>query len=151
LLIVLNFRWEEEKPSDGTKWSYLEHKGPVFAPLYEPLPDTVKFYYNNKQIRLSAPAEEIAGFYAKMLEHEFTTKKTFNDNFFKDWRKSMTSKEKELITDLSLCNFKPMCIYFQQKSEERKAMTKEEKLVCARLYVDFFVLNNLFTENKRRK
>jgi DNA topoisomerase I len=129
-------RWEEEKPSDGTKWTYLEHKGPVFAPLYEPLPDSVKFYYNGKQVRLSESAEEIAGFYAKMLEHEFTTKKTFNDNFFKDWRKSMTSKEKEMITDLSLCNFKPMCAYFQQKSEERKAMTKEEKLVCTPLLLD---------------
>ncbi|XP_065342312.1 DNA topoisomerase I, mitochondrial isoform X2 [Cloeon dipterum] len=120
--------WEEDKPSDGTKWNYLEHKGPVFAPAYEPLPDGVKFYYNGKQVRLSEPAEEVAGFYAKMLEHEFTTKKTFNENFFKDWRKQMTPKEKELITDLSLCDFKPMHAYFQQKSEERKAMSKEEKL-----------------------
>ncbi|XP_059477353.1 DNA topoisomerase I, mitochondrial isoform X2 [Neocloeon triangulifer] len=119
--------WEEEKPSDGTKWSYLEHKGPVFAPAYEPLPDSVKFHYGGKQIKLSEPAEEVAGFYAKMLEHEFTTKKTFNENFFKDWRKTMTSKEKELITDLKQCDFKQMHAYFQQKSEERKAMTKEEK------------------------
>ena len=37
------YRWEEEKKNDGTKWSFLEHKGPVFAPDYEPLPDSVIF------------------------------------------------------------------------------------------------------------
>lgn len=39
-------RWEEERSTDGSKWRFLEHKGPVFAPPYEPLPDKVKFYYD---------------------------------------------------------------------------------------------------------
>lgn len=39
-------RWEEEKKEDGVKWKFLEHKGPLFAPAYEPLPDNVKFYYD---------------------------------------------------------------------------------------------------------
>nr|XP_009687251.1 PREDICTED: spore wall protein 2-like [Struthio camelus australis] len=39
-------RWEEEKTGDGVKWKQLEHKGPYFAPLYEPLPDDVQFYYD---------------------------------------------------------------------------------------------------------
>lgn len=119
--------WEEEKKDDGVKWKFLEHKGPVFAPAYEPLPSNVKFYYNGKEVALSESTEEIATFYAKMLEHDYTTKEVFNKNFLKDWRKSMTHKEKELITDLSLCNFKEMNLYFAKKSEERKAMSKEEK------------------------
>lgn len=41
----------------------------------------------------------------------------------------MTDKERKVITDLSKCNFKPMALYFQEKSEERKAMSKEEKKV----------------------
>ena len=45
-LNLLCFRWEEERQDDGTKWKFLEHKGPVFAPAYEPLPSNVKFYYN---------------------------------------------------------------------------------------------------------
>lgn len=49
-LAVVARRWEESKPSDGTKWTYLEHKGPVFAPPYEPLPDEVKFKYNGNFI-----------------------------------------------------------------------------------------------------
>lgn len=105
----------------------MEHKGPVFAPPYIPLPDHVVFEYNGKQIKLSQDAEEIAGFYAKMLEHDFTSKDVFNNNFFKDWRKSMTSKEREKITDLKLCNFRKMHAYFQGISEANKQRTKEEK------------------------
>ena len=41
-------RWEEEPHPEGVKWIFLEHKGPVFAPPYEPLPDDVKFYYDGK-------------------------------------------------------------------------------------------------------
>ena len=44
--------WEEERKDDGTKWRFLEHKGPVFAPLYEPLPDEVGFYYDGKRVSL---------------------------------------------------------------------------------------------------
>lgn len=43
---VLLIRWEEERSTDGSKWRFLEHRGPVFAPPYEPLPDKVKFYYD---------------------------------------------------------------------------------------------------------
>lgn len=121
------FRWEEEKKSDGTKWHFLEHKGPVFAPPYEPLPPNVKFYYNGKETKLSQDTEEVATFYARMLDHDYTTKDAFNNNFFHDWREVMTESERAKITDLSKCNFKEMHAYFLQKSEERKAMTKEEK------------------------
>lgn len=42
------FRWEEDKYDSGVKWKTLEHKGPVFAPDYDPLPKDVKFFYNGK-------------------------------------------------------------------------------------------------------
>lgn len=38
-------------------------------------------------MKLNAPAEEVATFFAKMLDHEYTTKDIFRKNFFKDWRK----------------------------------------------------------------
>lgn len=44
----MGFRWEEERYTDGVKWKFLEHKGPVFAPPYDPLPSNVKFYYDGK-------------------------------------------------------------------------------------------------------
>lgn len=37
-------------------------------------------------MQLSVAAEEVATFYAKMLDHEYTTKETFQNNFFTDWR-----------------------------------------------------------------
>ncbi len=40
-----------------------------------------------KHMKLSPGAEEVATFFAKMLEHEYTTKDIFRKNFFKDWRK----------------------------------------------------------------
>lgn len=38
-------------------------------------------------MKLSEQAEEVATFFAKMLDHEYTTKDIFRKNFFKDWRK----------------------------------------------------------------
>lgn len=45
------------------------------------------FYFVGKLMKLGAPAEEVATFFAKMLDHEYTTKDVFRKNFFKDWRK----------------------------------------------------------------
>ncbi len=39
---------------------------------------------------LSTDAEEAAGFFAKMLDHEYTTRDVFCKNFFQDWRKVYT-------------------------------------------------------------
>ena len=38
-------------------------------------------------MKLSEKAEEAAGFFAKMLDHEYTKKDIFCQNFFQDWRK----------------------------------------------------------------
>ncbi|XP_065525129.1 DNA topoisomerase I, mitochondrial isoform X3 [Lathamus discolor] len=119
--------WEEEKKEDGIKWIQLEHRGPYFAPLYEPLPEDVQFYYNGKPMKLSLATEEIATFYAKMLDHEYTTKEIFQTNFFNDWRKEMTSVEQKIIKDLDKCDFSEIHKYFVDKNEARKALPKEEK------------------------
>ncbi|XP_030358387.1 DNA topoisomerase 1 isoform X2 [Strigops habroptila] len=119
--------WEEERYPEGIKWKFLEHKGPVFAPPYEPLPENVKFYYDGKVMKLSTKAEEVATFFAKMLDHEYTTKEIFRKNFFKDWRKEMTPEEKSTITSLSKCDFTHMSQYFKAQTEARKQMSKEEK------------------------
>jgi len=120
--------WEEsEQLPEGVKWRFLEHQGPLFAPEYEPLPDEVRFWYDGKVMRLSEEAEEAAGFYGRMLDHDYTTKEVFNKNFFKDWRKCMTEKEKDTIRDLSKCDFSEINEHFKKVSEERKNRSKEEK------------------------
>ncbi|XP_064187192.1 DNA topoisomerase I, mitochondrial isoform X1 [Anguilla rostrata] len=119
--------WEEGQSLDGQKWKTLEHKGPLFPPEYESLPPNVSFYYNGKPVRLSVAAEEVATFYAKMLDHEYTTKETFQKNFFTDWRMEMTRDECDMIKDLSKCDFREIHKYFVDKAEEKKALSKEEK------------------------
>ena len=79
--------WEEDNHDMTVKWMFLEHKGPIFAPPYERLPKDVRFYYDGKHMRLSREAEEVAGFFGRMIDHDYTTRKVFRDNFMKDWRK----------------------------------------------------------------
>lgn len=62
-----------------------------------------------------------------MLDHDYTTKEVFNNNFFKDWRKVMNEKEKSLITDLKKCNFKSMHTHFMGVAEANRNRSKEEK------------------------
>ncbi|XP_078690426.1 DNA topoisomerase I, mitochondrial-like isoform X2 [Branchiostoma floridae x Branchiostoma belcheri] len=119
--------WEEGPREEGVKWKFLEHKGPVFAPAYEPLPDDVQFLYDGKVMKLSEETEEVAGFFGRMLDHDYTTKDAFRKNFFHDWRKVMTPEERKVITNLDKCDFRQMDVYYKQKSEERKQMSKEEK------------------------
>ncbi|XP_002665372.2 DNA topoisomerase I, mitochondrial [Danio rerio] len=121
--------WEEEKYENGIKWKFLEHKGPYFPPAYQPLPDDVKFYYNGEPVKLSLPAEEVALYFAQMLDHEYTTKEVFRNNFFKDWRKEMTLEERQLIMDLKKCDFGELHAMHKEKVEARKNLSKEEKLV----------------------
>uniref|UniRef100_A0A3Q3BGD0 DNA topoisomerase I n=1 Tax=Kryptolebias marmoratus TaxID=37003 RepID=A0A3Q3BGD0_KRYMA len=120
--------WEEEKYEDGVKWKFLEHNGPYFPPEYQPFPDNIHFYYNGKKVKLSLAAEEVAVFFAQMLDHEYTTKKVFRENFFKDWRKEMTPEERSLIQDLEKCDFGEIHAMHKAKVEARKNMSKEEKL-----------------------
>ena len=75
----------------------LEHKGPYFAPPYERLPAHVKFLYDGKPMELSEKAEEAAGFFAKMLDHDYTSKEIFCKNFFQDWRKVRQSSHSRHI------------------------------------------------------
>merc|ERR1719402_917968 len=120
--------WEEDNQlPDGVKWRFLEHKGPYFCLPYEPLPDEVRFWYDGKVLRLTEETEECATFYGRMLDHDYTTKEVFNKNFFKDWRKTMSAEEKEIIRDLSKCDFSEIDAHFKKYSEERKNRSKDEK------------------------
>uniref|UniRef100_A0A4X1UWQ4 DNA topoisomerase I n=1 Tax=Sus scrofa TaxID=9823 RepID=A0A4X1UWQ4_PIG len=120
-------RWEEERSPRGVRWTQLEHRGPCFAPPYEPLPDGVRFYYDGKPMKLSLAAEEVATFYGKMLEHEYTTKEVFRHNFFRDWRKEMTAAERKVIKRLSKCDFTEIHRHFADRAAARRALPREEK------------------------
>lgn len=45
-------------------------------------------YNVGKPMKLSEKAEEAATFFGKMLDHDYTKKDVFCNNFFADWRKA---------------------------------------------------------------
>ena len=134
------YKWWEAEQSDGTvKWNTLEHNGVLFPPPYEPLPNHVRMKYDGKQVDLFPEAEEVAGFFAALLDTDHGNNPVFQKNFFNDWLEIL-KKDKAVcspsiwthwktthIKDFEKCDFRPMWEYFEMKKEEKKKMSKEEK------------------------
>ncbi|XP_037303128.1 DNA topoisomerase I, mitochondrial-like [Manduca sexta] len=110
---------ESGKSKNKIKWKSLEHKGLRFSPPYERLPEGINFKYDGKVVKLSEDAEEVAGFYA-MLDRDIVKKKTFQTNFFNDWRDVMTPEERKLIKDLTKCDFTELEKHLKEKYKKRK-------------------------------
>lgn len=127
------FRWwdqEQLNEDDSIKWTALEHNGVLFPPPYEPLPDHVQMKYNGKPISLPPASEEVAGFYAAMLETDHAQDAVFNKNFFDDWKavlKKHPPRDGTKITNFALCDFRPMFEYIEAEKARKKAMTTAEK------------------------
>ncbi|PFH51512.1 hypothetical protein AMATHDRAFT_2969 [Amanita thiersii Skay4041] len=124
--------WDGENPNgDGSvKWQNLEHNGVIFPPPYEPLPTDVKMLYNGKVLDLPPTAEEVAGFYAAMLETDHAKDAVFNKNFFEDWKKVLKEhppRNGMKVTDFALCDFRPMFEYFEAEKAKKKALSAAEK------------------------
>ncbi|KAG9316652.1 DNA topoisomerase I [Chiua virens] len=123
--------WEEQGNGDGEeKWQTLEHNGVIFPPPYESLPSHVKMKYKGKQVDLPAESEEVAGFYAAMLETDHAQDQTFNKNFFEDWLKVLNDyppRNKIKITEFDLCDFRPMFEHFEAEKAKKKALSSAEK------------------------
>lgn len=89
--------WEEEQhvelESDGTeKWSTLQHNGVMFPPEYEP--HGIKMKYDGQPITLSPEAEEVASFFAALLETDHAQNPVFQKNFFEDWKEVLKKDPK---------------------------------------------------------
>ncbi|KAL0956573.1 hypothetical protein HGRIS_002710 [Hohenbuehelia grisea] len=126
------FRWWEQDPNDdgSIKWQTLEHHGVFFPPPYEPLPSDIKMKYNGRDVDLPLEAEEVAGFYAALLESDHAQDATFNKNFFEDWKKVLARyppRDGTKITEFSLCDFRPMFEHFELEKAKKKALTPAEK------------------------
>ncbi|KAF8444645.1 hypothetical protein L210DRAFT_3530423 [Boletus edulis BED1] len=123
--------WEEQANGDGEeKWQTLEHNGVIFPPPYEPLPSHVKMKYKGKEAILPPESEEVAGFYAAMLDTDHAQDKTFNKNFFEDWLKVLKDhppRNKINITEFDQCDFRPMFEYFEAEKAKKKALSTAEK------------------------
>jgi len=105
------------------KWETLEHNGPIFPKEYE---------YIGFDKNLSPLAEEMLYHYSAKLETEYVHNKVFNKNFWNALKPELPKEyqSKTLEDFLPLC--KEIFNYIQQKKEERKLKTKEQRLLEAK-------------------
>ena len=103
----------------GYKWSTLEHNGVLFPPEY--VPHNILFTYDNELIKLSPLAEEAVMLYVRFIGTDYVQNKTFNKNFFNDWKKILGKDSP--IQSFDLCNFSQ----YRQKYLDDKEMKKNMK------------------------
>lgn len=97
---------------------------------------------------MSEEAEEVAGFFAALLETDHAQDKTFRKNFFEDWLKVLKEypsvrhyarerrhslidlvqqADSAQIKELEHCDFRPMYEYFEIQKDKKKSLTAAEK------------------------
>ncbi|XP_023217198.1 DNA topoisomerase 1-like [Centruroides sculpturatus] len=118
----------KEKSNKNKKWKRLQHNGPCLEPSYSRLPNSIHFLYNGQTLKLSKSAEEAASYYAKLFNHRYSRKKRFVKNFFNDWRQIMTSREREVVTNFELCDFRNISEFYRNQWDEKKRLSREEKI-----------------------
>jgi DNA topoisomerase IB len=71
-----------------------------------------------EDVELTPEQEEVATWYATMLDTEYVGKPTFNRNFFEDFKKVLNPKgaAKHTIKTLEKCDFRPMHEWVQRVS-----------------------------------
>ncbi|KAJ3149531.1 DNA topoisomerase 1 [Geranomyces michiganensis] len=118
--------WLEMDRDDSIKWQTLSHNGPLFPPLYEP--HGVKLLYDGKPVDLEPDSEEVASFFAVLVDTDHGHNPTFQKNFFSDFLKILEKdKNKPPIKKFELCDFSRIAEHLEAEKEKRKAMSKEEK------------------------
>jgi len=105
------------------KWTTLEHNGVLFPPEYEP--HRVPVIYQGREIVLDEKSEEIATLYAKYIETDYVKNKTFNKNFWNDWKKYLGDDHE--IKSLEDCDFSLIYQHILDEKERKKVTSHEEK------------------------
>ncbi|ODM94311.1 DNA topoisomerase I, mitochondrial [Orchesella cincta] len=123
---------KEDRPGikRAVKWTrQFSHAGPRFQPDYKPISGTKPlFRYAGKPLLLERNTEEVAVMYARYLCGKRRTRdieKTLQQNFFEDWQKYMSSKEKQQIKKFELCDFSGLVKKLQE--DKAKPLTKQER------------------------
>ena len=85
--------WENLDENDEVKWQTLEHNGVLFPPAY--VPHGLPLIYDGKAIVLPPTAEEVATFYAALVDTDWGRNSVFQKNFFRDFQAVLKDCEKE--------------------------------------------------------
>ncbi|GAA6002945.1 hypothetical protein JCM10207_001912 [Rhodosporidiobolus poonsookiae] len=122
--------WDNYDGDSEEKWKTLEHNGVMFPPEYEP--HGIKMKYSGKEVDLPPEAEEVASFFAAILETDYVKNPVFVRNFFKDWQKVMKDHPPAngvKITDYEKCDFTPIFAYLEAEKQKKKELTAAQKKV----------------------
>mmetsp|Transcript_6034 Transcript_6034/g.8920 ORF Transcript_6034/g.8920 Transcript_6034/m.8920 type:complete len:137 (+) Transcript_6034:5-415(+) len=116
--------WEEDLVGPSSKyWTTLEHKGVTFPPPYQP--HGVPVLYKNEPVVLSAQEEEVATWWASVVDTEWETKEIFRKNFEKNFLDLLGKNH--TIKDLDNCDFSQIKVHLETQREARKNRPPEEK------------------------
>lgn len=123
--------WEADKDDNTVKWTTLKHNGVIFPPVYDVLPSHIKMYYDNKAVDLPPKAEEVAGFFAALLQSDHAKNPVFQKNFFNDFlevvRECGGTLNNVEIKVFEKCDFSKMFTYFELQKEQKKQLSAQEK------------------------
>lgn len=122
------YKWWENQNSTDIKWKTLEHNGILFPPEYEA--HNVKMKYDGKVVKLPPEAEEVASFFAAILETDYVKNPTFVQNFFSDWQKVLKEHpplDGTKIKDYEKCDFSPIFAYLETEKAKKKELTAAQK------------------------
>jgi DNA topoisomerase-1 len=95
------FKKKKKQKGGSYKWTTLEHNGVLFPAEYEPHNKPLKF--KDLNIDLEPKQEEAAMMYAKYIDTEYIQNRTFNKNFWNDWKKLLGKNHN--INNLEECDF----------------------------------------------
>ena len=113
------------KYNEETKWTTFSHNGVLFPDPY--IPHKIPLIYEGEKIVLDPESEEYATIYGKFLDTEYVKNKTFNKNFFNDWKKYLKRGGIVKITDLTKCDFSLIIKHILAHKESKANLSKEEK------------------------
>ena len=123
-IIQIHKWWDEEAEEESElKWKSLEHNSIVFAPKYEYHGICIK--YKGEDMELNSIQEEIATFWAQLLDNDLSKKEITRRNFIKEFKKELKLEKCELED----FDFTPIYDYLQKTKEKNKTKTIEEKKV----------------------
>jgi DNA topoisomerase-1 len=113
------------KKNNEAKWKTFNHNGVLFPEPYEP--HKIPLLYEGKRINLDPESEEYATIYSKFIGTEYLNNKTFNKNFFNDWKLYLKKGGFTEITQLDKCDFSLIYDYIVKHRETKKNLSQNEK------------------------
>ena len=125
-IVQINKWWEqpaEEGEEDDFRWKHLEHNGVLFPPSYTP--HSVKLKYKNEEISLTPEQEEIATFWAQILDNDLSKKDIAIKNFSFEFKKVLPDKYKN--ANFADFDFSLIKNYLDEQKEAKKNKSQDEK------------------------